>query len=81
MKEVGRLSGNIQYKEDAWNIVIPPLQYYDKVYKSGEDDEVVSTTVKSARLRDKYIRIRVKYYGSDLAIINAITTLYTISYA
>lgn len=36
---------------------------------------------KETKLRDKYIRIRVRYSGKDLAIITAIHTLYTISYA
>ena len=36
---------------------------------------------KEAKLRDKYIKIRVRYSGKDLAIITAIHTLYTTSYA
>lgn len=36
---------------------------------------------KEARLRDKYIKIRVRYTGEELAIITALKTLYTISYA
>jgi len=36
---------------------------------------------KEAKLRDKYIKIRVCYSGKDLAIITAIHTLYTTSYA
>ena len=36
---------------------------------------------KEARLRDKYIKIRVGYTGEELAIITALKTLYTISYA
>jgi len=36
---------------------------------------------KSARIRDKYCKIRVKYTGKDLVIITALKTLYTISYA
>lgn len=35
---------------------------------------------KEARLRDKYIKIRVRYTGEELAIITALKTLYTISY-
>ncbi len=33
------------------------------------------------RIRDKYIKIRVKYDGTQYAIINALKTLFTISYA
>lgn len=36
---------------------------------------------KEARLRDKYIKIRVRYTGEELAIVTALKTLYTISYA
>lgn len=36
---------------------------------------------KQTRLRDKFIRIKVRYSGEDLAIIYAIKTLYTISYS
>ena len=36
---------------------------------------------KEARLRDKYIKIRLRYTGEELAIITALKTLYTISYA
>lgn len=36
---------------------------------------------KEARLRDKYIKIRVRYTGEELTIITALKTLYTISYA
>ena len=32
---------------------------------------------KEARLRDKYIKIRVRYTGEELAIITALKTLYT----
>lgn len=36
---------------------------------------------KEAKLRDKYIKVRIRYSGKDLAIITALKTLYTISYA
>lgn len=32
------------------------------------------------KLKDKFIKIRIRYSGKDLAIISAINTLYTISY-
>ncbi|GMO69799.1 MAG: hypothetical protein Nk1A_9020 [Endomicrobiia bacterium] len=37
-------------------------------------------TRKEAKLRDKYIKIKVRYSGKDLAVISAIKTLYTVSY-
>lgn len=36
---------------------------------------------KETRLRDKYIKVKVRYTGDNLAIITALKTLYTISYA
>ena len=36
---------------------------------------------KETRIRDKYIKVKVRYSGEDLAIIYAIITSYTISYA
>ena len=39
------------------------------------------TETKETKIRDKYIRIRIRYSGKDLAIITAIHTLYTLSYA
>lgn len=64
-KEYGRIRGNSHYNENKWDIEIKPL----KVDK------------KEMRLRDKYAKIRVIYSGQDPAIITAIQTLYTISYA
>jgi len=36
---------------------------------------------KEARIRDKYVKIRVNYSGKDLAIIQAIRTSFTQSYS
>ena len=36
---------------------------------------------QETKLRDKYIKIRIRYSGKDLAIITAIHTLYILSYA
>lgn len=80
MKEAGRLQGNIQYKEDAWDVVFTPIKFTDKQYDVKEKTEKESIT-KTARMRDKYLKIRVKYTGKDLAIISALRTLYTLSYA
>ncbi len=49
--------------------------------KDDVDDSVWNTGMKETKLRDKYIKIRVRYSGKDLAIITALKTLYTISYA
>jgi hypothetical protein len=36
---------------------------------------------KEAKIRDKYCKIRIRYSGEKLAIISAIITTFTISYA
>jgi hypothetical protein len=36
---------------------------------------------KEIRFRDKYIKIKVRYSGKDLAVISALKTIYTNSYA
>lgn len=38
-------------------------------------------TSKQVKLRDKYLRIRIRYSGKELAIIQAVQTLFRISYA
>lgn len=70
MKSAGRRLGNIQYKEDSWYTTIMPLRYK----KNGSEE-------KTTKLRDKYIKIRVKYTGDDLVIITALRTLLTLSYS
>jgi hypothetical protein len=36
---------------------------------------------REIRFRDKYIKIKVRYSGKDLAVISALKTIYTNSYA
>ena len=40
-----------------------------------------SNTRKEIKVKDKFVRIRIRYSGSDLAIISALKTFYSISYA
>lgn len=67
IKDFGRRLGNISYIEGKWYIVLQPIYYEDK-------------TFKTTRLRDKWAKIRIKYSGNKLAIITAIQTLMNISY-
>lgn len=39
------------------------------------------TARKETKIRDKYMRVRIRYKGDDLAVISAIKTIYTESYA
>lgn len=113
LTKVGRLRGNMQYREDLWEVEIRPINYVQKneswsdvppiipnnIPKDITQDEINSsnlpdkyditdiklpdhgwTSRKETRIRDKYIRIRVRYSGKEKAIISALRTLYTISY-
>lgn len=51
-----------------------------------KDREIVKwnweTSLQSqAKIKDKYVRIRIRYTGNQLAVIRAVQTLYTISYS
>ena len=45
------------------------------------DDSIWGNRRRETKIRDKYIKIRVRYSGKDLVIISALKTLYTVSYA
>ena len=135
------MRGNMQYKEDKWDVQINPINLVqrnedqsewtnaygdknkkmvpaeynlftlpDELYEKDEEtgkyklDEngnrvlkpialpsdwernIVSWGIsdkinKEVKLKDKFIKIRVRYSGKDLAVISALNTLYSISYA
>lgn len=122
----GRLRGNMQYKEDKWDVQINPINFVQKnekqedwinVYGNGNKKMVpaecnlftppaeiynqngdnitlpndwernivdwsISDKINNeVKLKDKFIKIRVRYSGKDLAIISALRTLYSISFA
>ena len=79
LKTEGRMRGNMQYLEDSWNIQIQPISF--KYAYVNNNNELAFTDVNEMKVRDKYIKIRVKYDGKQYAIINALKTLFTISYA
>ena len=78
MKKYGRIRGNMEYLEDLWDVEIRPI-YFTWLYV--EDGQIKESAPQEARLRDKYIKIRVRYSGEDLAIIQAISTMFNYSYA
>jgi len=39
------------------------------------------TARKEARIRDKWMKVRIRYSGKNLAIIHSLVTLYNISYS
>ena len=50
-------------------------------YNLGEVDTSNWTFRKETKLRDKYIKIRIRYIGRDQVILTAILTTFTPSYA
>lgn len=83
IKKNGRRLGNIQYLEDIWNVEIKPSKFNDMKYIKDESEIVpgMEFKVKDTRIRDKYCKIKVSYTGDRLAVITALNTIYTESYA
>lgn len=79
----GRVRGNMQYLEDYWNIEIRPINFKWcwLPEDSTETSDLQFKQIAEARHRDKYIKIKVRYSGEDLAVIQAISTLYNESYS
>lgn len=78
ISKVGRMRGNMEYIEDAWDVQIqaPTIKYaYIK------NDELAFSDAKQFKARDKYIKIKVRYDGTQYAIVNAIRTYFRQSYA
>lgn len=131
----GRMRGNMQYKEDIWNVQINPInivqknesmQDWENKYRLNDNDKITYNNVpaelnlfkdssfipdnrgsaeppilelprdwtrnivswkeyerlnKEVKIKDKFMKVKIRYTGDDLAIITAINTLYSISYA
>ena len=78
LQKFGRLRGNMEYLEDCWDVQIsPPAIKFAYIL----NNTITLTEAKQMRIRDKYLKVRVRYDGTKYAIINGIRTQYTISYA
>lgn len=87
----------VQRNEPKWNGTVPPIELRQSNFvrattiKIPEDMEYNNKDVvlwqdnqireQEAKIKDKYVKIRIRYKGDNLAIISAIKTLYSISYA
>ena len=58
-----------------------PNIYQDKYNWPRSIDNNDWTYRKETRIRDKWIKIRIRYSGKNLAVIHSLITLYNISYA
>ena len=77
----GRRLGNIQYKEDGWYTNIEPLRFNLKLNDPTTKDFSSTDPFASAKLRDKWVKIRLKYSGDQLAVVSGVVTIENISYA
>jgi len=77
IRKYGRLRGNMEYLEDAWDVEIRPIQFKFAYF----DGELKFTSLEETRNRDKYLRVKVRYTGEDLAVIQGVTTLFEYSFA
>ena len=77
IKKHGRIRGNMHYVEDFWDVQIQPITFRQAYLKNN--DLYLTDSVES-KIREKYIKIRVRYTGKKLSVITAIKTLFTISY-
>jgi hypothetical protein len=68
----------MHYVEDSWDVQIKPLSF-KYAYLSG--GVLKYTPLKEMKTRDKYVKIRINYSGTELALISVIKTLFTLSYA
>lgn len=68
----------IQKVADNYDYLYIPNEIKDNAIVDWGNLEIVNKEVK---LKDKYIKIRVRYSGKDLAVISAVKTLYSVSYA
>ena len=78
IKKFGRIRGNIEYLEDCWNIQIQPISFK---YAYADSGVLGFTESGQSKIRDKYVKIRVRYDGTQYVMVNAVKTNYTISYA
>ena len=78
-----RRIGNMHYLEDTWRVEIKPSRFNHMLFVKEEDDIVSGLDLKSkeTRIRDKYCKIKVTYSGTKLAVITALNTLFTESFA
>ncbi len=74
--KVGRLFGNMHYKEDFWYIDVAPISLLQKGLET-----TLQSKGKQSRIKDKQIKIRVRYNGESLAVITQLNSIYTQTYA
>ena len=80
----GKRLGNIEYREDKWLVTLSPIIFKNKEVEKDEHNNPIKTiegTTTSAKLRDKWCKVRIKYSGDKLVVISAIQTLLSLSFS
>ena len=78
IKTAGRMRGNMEYLEDRWRVQIQPITFK---YAFVSKNTLKHTDAVQSKIRDKYLKIRVRYDGKQYVMVNAIKTYFTVSYA
>lgn len=78
IKTAGRMRGNMEYVEDRWKVQIQPITFK---YAYVDKNTLKYTNSVQSKIRDKYLKIRVRYDGKQYVMVNAIKTYFTVSYA
>lgn len=79
----GKRLGNIEYREDKWLVTLSPIMFKNTkpVYNNSTVVDKMTGSINSAKLRDKWCKIRVKYKGDKLVVISALQTFMSLSYS
>jgi hypothetical protein len=84
MDKYGLIKGNTRYKENHVYLTIKELwkkQQYLTRFKFSGSRSNNSIKLSETRLRDKYVKIRLRYSGEKRTFISAVMTLFRISYS
>lgn len=71
------LNSSYLNKNDLFPEVLHKQGYVD----TNNLDDTLWDSTKQVKLRDKYLRIRIRYSGKELAVIQAVQTLFRLSFA
>ena len=74
------IGGQITYSKLP-NIYINNNDKYNSQWPRFIDNKPGWTARKETKIRDKWMKIRVRYSGKNLAVIHSLVTLYNISYS
>ena len=73
----------MHYLEDTWKVEIKPTRFNHMAFIKNAEQIIsgLDFKKKETRIRDKYCKIKVTYSGTKLAVITALNTLFTDSFA